>query len=640
MPKREHETDNGGRNKRRRSPSEDDFAMSDSFTEPSVREQGLRLWHTIKDAVNKEGRNISFDFVRKPPKKLYPGYYIQIRQPIALEDIKKRLDANSYPTLEAVRQDFELCFNNAKEFNMKESVIWRDAKDLLKLTNKTYRKMVPSEDGEKKHKPPSLNRLLKTKLQQVIEMTDESGRLRAHEFMTLPSRKLWAYYYTLIKQPQCLETIAKQLKHKEYPSAAEFAADVELVFSNAMSFNQDHTPIWEDALALRDYFRQLMSDLPEQWALSQYSKPANNKIKIKMTVTAKPAATPSLTLRVPAPPAVPSPAQPTVSLPPVAAPVPVVKVKAPIPASAPAPVPTPVPKPVPAKVPVPAPAVPAVTPAPAPAPLPVAPVTAPKPKPIVKPPPAPTLPVAPATAPARPVAPAPVAQKPQTRSAAIPQAVAQPPVYTNTIYSHYPNASYIPPAPSTIVPQAVIAMPVPTKPVHIPQAHSLRNSPTPQLTPAHQLRCISLKVQPHGRILNLDHSLGVKSWSVKLRKEETGVCVESITFLGDEEDESSEEEEDEEEEEEEEEEEDTNEPPRKKKRGRGRPPKVKPVKVKVVRKKKKRTKPGDVQVKLDGIILPENKDNHRSWVVDVPSGTHTMEVGEKDGLIWKVYVAR
>lgn len=81
--------------------------------------------------IRASGRILSTDFVRKPSKKLYPDYYTFIEHPIALEDIKKQLESNVYPTLEAVRQDFELCFENAKLYNMKDSDIWKDAKDLL-----------------------------------------------------------------------------------------------------------------------------------------------------------------------------------------------------------------------------------------------------------------------------------------------------------------------------------------------------------------------------------------------------------------------------------------------------------------------------------------------------------------------------
>jgi len=86
--------------------------------------------------------------------------------------------------------------------------------------------------------------------------------------MELPSKKDWPTYYQEIKRPQCLENIfvrtvsvavqsecnghlQKHIKRKEYHTPGEFATDVELVFSNAMTFNQEKTPIWEDARALR-----------------------------------------------------------------------------------------------------------------------------------------------------------------------------------------------------------------------------------------------------------------------------------------------------------------------------------------------------------------------------------------------------
>lgn len=43
----------------------------------------------------------------------------------------------------------------------------------------------------------------------------------------------------------------KRIKRHEYATSADFARDVELVFDNAIQFNADHTPIWEDAQQLR-----------------------------------------------------------------------------------------------------------------------------------------------------------------------------------------------------------------------------------------------------------------------------------------------------------------------------------------------------------------------------------------------------
>lgn len=54
-----------------------------------------------------------------------------IKQPIALDDIKKQLDHGEYSSLEAVKDDLELIFANAKQYNLTESEIFQDAKELL-----------------------------------------------------------------------------------------------------------------------------------------------------------------------------------------------------------------------------------------------------------------------------------------------------------------------------------------------------------------------------------------------------------------------------------------------------------------------------------------------------------------------------
>ncbi|KAI0033962.1 Bromodomain-containing protein, partial [Vararia minispora EC-137] len=70
-------------------------------------------------------------------------------------------------------------------------------------------------------------------------------------FMDLPDRKQWAIYYKTIQKPMCFDKVYKHLQRKEYKDVAAFAADVELIFDNAMAFNEDHTFIWESARMLR-----------------------------------------------------------------------------------------------------------------------------------------------------------------------------------------------------------------------------------------------------------------------------------------------------------------------------------------------------------------------------------------------------
>ena len=73
--------------------------------------------------------------MRLPSKRHYPDYYNVITHPICLDDVKKKIDDHQYPSLDDVRQDFELCFTNAKRYNTKDSPIWLDAKFLLVSTS-------------------------------------------------------------------------------------------------------------------------------------------------------------------------------------------------------------------------------------------------------------------------------------------------------------------------------------------------------------------------------------------------------------------------------------------------------------------------------------------------------------------------
>lgn len=156
--------------------------------------------------------------MRLPSKRQYGDYYNLIRRPISLDEIKAQLDSNAYPSIDGVKQDFDTCFRNAKKYNMRESQIWKDAKALhvcpLPFLSfcfsfrscHTIQKIVAAEhkmltgaeddvdvigsdgggdggsDGDegrgkslkgKLGRPPSLNRLLKARMQRLVEKTDD-----------------------------------------------------------------------------------------------------------------------------------------------------------------------------------------------------------------------------------------------------------------------------------------------------------------------------------------------------------------------------------------------------------------------------------------------------------------------------------
>ncbi|EJC98735.1 Bromodomain-containing protein, partial [Fomitiporia mediterranea MF3/22] len=263
-----------------------------------VREEGLKVLQVLRDAVDREGRQISYDFLRLVSKRQFPDYYEIIKQPIALDDIKAQLESHAYPSLEALRQDLDTCFKNAKRYNQRESRIWKDAKHLQKLANKEIDKILrrgdedddgsDKEGGKKKEKGTNIHRLMKNRLQKLLGKTDEAGRQLSPAFMDLPSKKKWAVYYKLIARPICIEDIFKRIKRKGYTTIQDFMSDVDLVFSNALQFNEEHSLIWEDALTLKTYFHQIMNDLPAKYNMNRADESSaspevsHNRIKLKL----------------------------------------------------------------------------------------------------------------------------------------------------------------------------------------------------------------------------------------------------------------------------------------------------------------------------------------------------------------------
>ncbi|KAJ3909371.1 RSC complex protein [Lentinula edodes] len=624
-----------------------DVADEEEREDETLEKKAMKLWQTVKDAM-KDGRPLSLQFLKRPNPRVYADYYTLIRNPIALEDIKKKIKSGQYIDLESVRKDLELCFNNAKDYNLPESIIYTDAKDLLKLANKTYRKLMPSEHGENS-KPPSMKRLLNSRIQKVMKKTDDNGRILSTMFLELPNKKLWPVYYKQIHEPRCLEAIQKQVKRKEYKSAAEFAADVELVFSNAMTFNMEHTQIWEDALTLRDFFRQLMADLPPPHALPQYAHPPPPKIKIRMSA-AQPSAPeppivegptcastphPPLALRVPAPikPAISKPpemeaqfSKPPLPAAPVTAPspsVPIAPTQVPAAPNIHLPEPEPVPEGKPSIPRSDANQLPPV-------------VAQPKPQPsIAQPTPKPSIAQSAAKPPIvpPPIKP-PIAQPAPKPFAAHLTAKPHPAIKATKSSSRTPQSRtpqpilQLHPTMSVSTPAPVLATPPP---------------PSPVIPSSHQIRHIMIRTKPGGRLLKLDHRDGVTSWAMPLERDEKSLSVGEIVFMAELGDSSGEEDEGDDDAAEM----DVDSAPEPLKKRRGRPPKVvktaavisKP-KVPVSPKKKKPKKRGEMLIKLNGTIVKEDEERSGNWDVELSVGSNVVEVGEQGGLIWKVYAQR
>ncbi|KAH8661427.1 hypothetical protein BGZ60DRAFT_380901 [Tricladium varicosporioides] len=107
-------------------------------------------------------------FEKLPDKSVMPEYYQDIKNPIAMDLIKRKAKRKKYQSVDAVLKDLDLMFENAKSYNLEGSQIYNDAIDLQKEA-----KIIAEQE---KKKPDS-------------DFADEDGKLPLAEI--LYNGELW-----------------------------------------------------------------------------------------------------------------------------------------------------------------------------------------------------------------------------------------------------------------------------------------------------------------------------------------------------------------------------------------------------------------------------------------------------------------
>ncbi|KAJ5335418.1 Bromodomain [Penicillium brevicompactum] len=69
-------------------------------------------------------------FERLPDKSAYPDYYHEIKEPIAIDGIKRKSKRKKYTSVDHFMRDLDHMFENAKAYNQSDSQIYKDAVDL------------------------------------------------------------------------------------------------------------------------------------------------------------------------------------------------------------------------------------------------------------------------------------------------------------------------------------------------------------------------------------------------------------------------------------------------------------------------------------------------------------------------------
>lgn len=84
-----------------------------------------QLFETVRTTANTNGTLLSEPFWRLPSRRFYPDYYREIKNPVSLTQIRKKLTQNAYGTVSEVAGDLNIMFENAKKYNVPSSKLYK-----------------------------------------------------------------------------------------------------------------------------------------------------------------------------------------------------------------------------------------------------------------------------------------------------------------------------------------------------------------------------------------------------------------------------------------------------------------------------------------------------------------------------------
>ncbi|XP_075986413.1 protein polybromo isoform X2 [Anticarsia gemmatalis] len=262
-----------------------------------------KLLETVKNHLGPNGTPMSEPFSKLPSRREYPDYYKEIKNPVSLNQIKNKIRKGNYGTLSEVAGDMNIMFENAKQYNVPSSRLYKDAVKLQRLMQQRVQELLDivqssSSDDEslssvknqaqvqtpRPRGRPRLNQTqssvpspistptvaksnlpLKKKLhyisKQLVEFTCSDGRQPMLLFMEKPSKKLYPEYYNVIEKPIDMITIEANIKNDRYNLVEEMVADFRLMFSNCRQFNEEGSMIYEDANLLERVMNEKLKEV-------------------------------------------------------------------------------------------------------------------------------------------------------------------------------------------------------------------------------------------------------------------------------------------------------------------------------------------------------------------------------------------
>ncbi|XP_034536611.1 polybromo 1, like isoform X2 [Notolabrus celidotus] len=236
----------------------------------------FQLYEAVRGARNNQGQVFSEPFQQLPSRREYPDYYQQIKQPLALQQIRAKMKNGEYESVEQMDSDLHLMFENAKRYNMPNSSIYKRAFRLQQIMQAKKRELLrrDDEDGDsilssdagsikrKSHKKNVKKNRMKALYAAVIEAKEANTSRRLCElFMVKPSKKDYPDYYKVILEPMDMKTIEHNVRNERYTTEEALMDDMKLMFRNARHYNEEGSQVYNDADVLEKILKEKRKEL-------------------------------------------------------------------------------------------------------------------------------------------------------------------------------------------------------------------------------------------------------------------------------------------------------------------------------------------------------------------------------------------
>lgn len=116
---------------------------------------------------------------------------------------------------------------------------------------------------KKRGRPPKVFTPTEARIHVILKglrkPRNDDGDLRILPFERLPDKQLNKEYYQSISNPIALDQIKRNAKRKKYRNVDEVLTDLDLMFENAMQYNEEGSDIYDDAVELQKEARRLVA---------------------------------------------------------------------------------------------------------------------------------------------------------------------------------------------------------------------------------------------------------------------------------------------------------------------------------------------------------------------------------------------